>query len=174
VDRIIFIDPTEYGRLPLNERHTIARRVGQVVHVCDDTPQVVQMLIGPGRWGTSSPELGVPVTFSEISRVSVLCEVVAMREDLIPDVSLGTHFFNDLVESEILYFALFPSHADSLLREEMFCDAPNRLLELLPEAKGLEHIIHVKNADDFPETPLILHADFLRQDVMLYGKVEEE
>jgi pyruvate,water dikinase len=170
VDRVIFIDPTEYGRLPLNDRYTVARRVGKLVHTCDDTPNVVQMLIGPGRWGTRSPELGVPVTFSEISRVSVLCEVVAMREDLVPDVSLGTHFFNDLVESEILYFALFPSHADSLLREEEFRDGANRLAELLPDAKGLEHVIHVKNAGDFDKPPLILHADFFQQDVMLYRK----
>lgn len=172
VDRVIFIDPTEYGRLPLNERHTVARRVGQLVHTCDNAPDVVQMLLGPGRWGTRSPELGVPVTFAEISRVSVLCEVVAMREDLIPDVSLGTHFFNDLVESEILYFALFPSRPESLLREDVFRAAPNRLVELLPEAKGLEHIIHVKNAEDFPDAPLILHADFLQQDVMLYGETK--
>ncbi|MBN1942817.1 MAG: pyruvate, phosphate dikinase [Phycisphaerae bacterium] len=168
VDRVIFIDPAEYGRLPLNDRHTIARRVGQLVHACDETPQVVQMLIGPGRWGTRSPELGVPVTFAEISRVAVLCEVVAMREDLVPDVSLGTHFFNDLVESDVLYFALFPSRPDSLLRKEAFRSAPNRLADLLPEAKGLENVIHVKNADDFPDAALVLHADFLQQDVMLY------
>ncbi|MBN1553464.1 MAG: PEP/pyruvate-binding domain-containing protein [Phycisphaerae bacterium] len=168
VDRVIFIDPTEYGRLPLNDRHTIARRVGQLVHASDDTPHLVQMLIGPGRWGTSSPELGVPVTFSEISRVSVLCEVVAMREDLVPDVSLGTHFFNDLVESNILYFALFPTRQENLLREEVFRKAPNRLTELLPEAGNWEPIIHVKDAADLGNTPPILHADFLQQEVMLY------
>jgi hypothetical protein len=37
-----------------------------------------------------------------------LCGIIAMREDLIPDVSLGTHFFNDLVAMDILDPALFP------------------------------------------------------------------
>jgi hypothetical protein len=53
------------------------------------------MLLGPGRWGTASPDLGVPVQFAEINHVSVLCEIVTMRENLIPDVSLGTHFVPD-------------------------------------------------------------------------------
>ena len=54
------------------------------------------------------PMLGVPVSFSEIDTVAVLCEIVAMRENLVPDVSLGTHFFNDLVEMDMLYFAVDP------------------------------------------------------------------
>ena len=66
------------------------------------------MLLGPGRWGTSSPSLGIPVSFVDINRVSVLCEIVAMREDLVPDVSLGTHFLSELVEMDMLYLALFP------------------------------------------------------------------
>ena len=73
------------------------------------------MLIGPGRWGTTTPSLGVPVCFAEIDTVSVLCEIVAMREDLVPDVSLGTHFFNDLVEMDMLYLALFPGRQGQLL-----------------------------------------------------------
>ena len=73
------------------------------------------MLIGPGRWGTTTPSLGVPVSFAEIDTVSVLCEIVAMRDDLVPDVSLGTHFFNDLVEMDILYLALFPGRQGQLL-----------------------------------------------------------
>ncbi len=78
------------------------------------------MLLGPGRWGTSSPELGIPVHFAEISRVSVLCEIVTMRENLIPDVSLGTHFLNELVEMNILYMALFPQQQPNYLNESFF------------------------------------------------------
>lgn len=170
VDRVIFIDPAAYGRLSLNDRHALARRVGQLVHLCDENTGMCQMLIGPGRWGTRSPELGVPVTFAEISRVSVLCEVVAMRENLIPEVSLGTHFFNDLVESDILYFALFPGRPDSLLQEEVFRASPNRLTDLLPEAKEMDHVLYVRNAEDFAEGPPLLYADFLSQEVILYPR----
>jgi pyruvate,water dikinase len=78
------------------------------------------MLIGPGRWGTTSPELGVPVRFAEINNAAVLCELVVMREGLVPDVSLGTHFFSDLVETDILYLAVFPQRQDNRLNEKFF------------------------------------------------------
>ena len=78
------------------------------------------MLIGPGRWGTTTPSLGVPVHFAEINTVSVLCEIVAMRDDLVPDVSLGTHFFNDLVENDMLYLALFPKREGNYWNDALF------------------------------------------------------
>jgi len=74
----------------------------------------VLLFVGPGRWGTAEPALGVPVSFAEISRVTALCEVIEMREGLVPDVSLGTHFFNDLVEMQVLYLAGLRLHADAL------------------------------------------------------------
>ena len=43
------------------------------------------LLVGPGRWGTTEPSLGVPVSFAEISRITALCEVIEMREGLVPE-----------------------------------------------------------------------------------------
>ena len=60
----------------------------------------------------------MPVSFAEISRVGALCEIVEMREGLVPDVSLGTHFFNDLVEMQILYLALVPGQGRELRQRE--------------------------------------------------------
>ena len=102
--------------MPLRDRYSIARLIGRLLHLRGETvagtlpqpPRKNVMLIGPGRWGTTTPSLGVPVHFAEINTVAVLCEIVAMRDDLVPDVSLGTHFFNDLVEKDMLYLALFP------------------------------------------------------------------
>ena len=101
------------------------------------------MLIGPGRWGTTTPSLGVPVCFAEIDTVSVLCEIVAMREDLVPDVSLGTHFFNDLVEMDILYLALFPRRKGNSWNHAFFEQTPNQLLTLMPEAEAWSHVLRV-------------------------------
>ena len=109
VDRVVYVEPVLYGQLPIADRYTLARLIGRVLHLKERRPPGSIFLIGPGRWGTKSPSLGVPVSFSEIDNISALCEIVAMREDLIPDVSLGTHFFNDLVELDILYLALFPA-----------------------------------------------------------------
>lgn len=48
------------------------------------------------------------VWFAEISNLNVLCEVIEMCQGLVPDVSHGTHFFNDLVEMQGLYLPLVP------------------------------------------------------------------
>ena len=79
----------------------------------------------------------------EISRASVICEVVAMHERLIPDVSLGTHFFNDLVEHDVLYVAYFPRKTGNALDAEWFRTTPSRLLELEPSAAALDHVVRV-------------------------------
>ncbi|NLY01896.1 MAG: pyruvate, phosphate dikinase [Rhodopirellula sp.] len=146
LDRFIYVVPRLYGELPLNRRYEIARVLGRVNY--EDGDAKATMLLGPGRWGTSSPELGVPVSFSEISRVSVLCEIVTMRENLIPDVSLGTHFLNELVEMNILYMALFPERQQNYLNEQFFLDAPNRLLEIVPGAGPWREMVRVIDTRD--------------------------
>jgi hypothetical protein len=134
IDRMVYVEPMLYGQLPIAERYALARVIGRLIHLPERKPPGSVMLIGPGRWCTNSPSLGVPVSFSEIDRVSVICEIVAMRDDLVPDVSLGTHFFNDLVELDILYFALFPGRPNNHCHREFFLQSPNRLADLLPDA----------------------------------------
>jgi hypothetical protein len=128
------------------------------------------MLLGPGRWGTASPELGIPVNFTEINRVAVLCEIVAMRENLIPDVSLGTHFLNELVEMNMLYLALFPRQAANCLNENFFLQARNRLLDLVPHAGQWKDLIRVVHVADLPEgrQTITVRADALEQRVVVF------
>jgi hypothetical protein len=143
VDRVIYVEPVLFGQLPIADRYALARVIGRLVHLPERNSPPNIMLIGPGRWCTNSPSLGVPVSFSEIQRVKAICEIVAMREDLVPDVSLGTHFFNDLVELDILYFALFPGRPGNQCHREFFLQSPNRLTELLPDAARWAPLLRV-------------------------------
>jgi hypothetical protein len=95
------------------------------------------MLLGPGRWGTSMPSLGVPVSFAEINTAAVICELAVMHAGLIPDVSLGTHFFNDLVEMDMLYLAVSPGREGHALHDAWILRQPNLLPALIPSAAGL-------------------------------------
>lgn len=127
------------------------------------------MLAGPGRWGTSEPSLGVPVSFAELSRVNVLCEILEMREGLVPDVSLGTHFFNDLVEMQVVYLALDPAKEGNCIHAELIDSVPNRLAQLLPEEAGWVDAVRVVDPADIPGgRTLLLHADALRQSAVCY------
>lgn len=167
IDRVISVAPEGYSQLPMQDRHAVARLIGRLLHLAADHSEHKTLLIGPGRWGTTTPTLGVPVNFSEIDTVSVLCEIVTMREGLIPDVSLGTHFFNDLVESDILYLALFPGREGHLLNTEWLDAAPNQLPGLLPDAARLADIVRV--ITPVPADPsLSLWADTLEQRVLCY------
>ncbi len=169
VDRFIYIVPERYGQLPVNTRHEIARLIGDINRAeKKDAPECV-MIIGPGRWGTSSPSLGIPVSFSDINTVSILCEIVAMHDNLVPDVSLGTHFLNELVEMKMLYLALFPEKGENYLNSAFFEEAPNKLRELVPSAGKWEDTVRVIDAADVAENGGIrIIADALRQTVSCY------
>jgi pyruvate,water dikinase len=111
----------------------------------------------------------VPVSFAEISRVTALCEVIEMREGLVPDVSLGTHFFNDLVEMQIIYLAVFPDSAGNSLSTALLEQAPNRLPELLPDETRWAEVVRVIDPGAMAgRRTLHLHADALHQTAICY------
>ncbi len=173
VDRIIYVVPSAYAALPIAERHGLARLIGRLTHLEDAAERTV-LLIGPGRWGTATPSLGVPVQFADINTVSILCEIVAMREGLVPDVSLGTHFFSELVELDILYFAAFPSRQDNRLNASMLESWPNRLAELLPEAERWSQAVRVIDVFEAAGAKALkLNANALTQRVVCYLQGQE-
>jgi hypothetical protein len=168
IDRMIYVEPAVYGQLPVAERYTVARLVGRLAHA-DSVAGKTLLMLGPGRWGTTTPSLGIPVRFADINTVSVLVEIVAMRDDLVPDVSLGTHFLNELIEMDILYLALFPTRQDNVLNKAFFSSLPNRLADLAPDAADWARAVRVIDAADLgPRTAVKLHADTLKQTVVCY------
>ena len=172
IDRVVYVVPEAYANLPLADRHALARLVGKVCNLPgDDRTQPRILLIGPGRWGTTTPSLGVPVRFSEIHRVAAICELVAMSDEIVPDVSLGTHFFSDLIETDILYFALFPHRPGNRIDHDLLQAAPNHLAPLMeePPPSPLQEALRVLDAGQLHEgMDLLLHACPLRQRVIGY------
>ena len=118
IDRVIHVDGRRYSALSIPQRFAVARLVGRLNREISERSDCPMLLIGPGRWGTSSPELGIPVRFADISRVAVLVEVAELGAGMIPDLSFGSHFFQDLVESRIAYVALFPQESGTVFHPE--------------------------------------------------------
>jgi len=170
VDLFVYVVPEVYGHLPIQQRHEIARLLGEVNQATAKRGAGTIMLLGPGRWGTSSPSLGIPVSFVDINRVSVLCEIVAMREDLVPDVSLGTHFLSELVEMDMLYLALFPKQGENYIRTEFFEESPSVLLDLVPSAeKWLDGVKVIDPRRSMGEgAKATISADAVEQKVVCY------
>ncbi len=170
VARFIYVVPAAYGSLSEQARYDVARLLGEINRAIPAGADEVTVLLGPGRWGTTTPALGVPVTFIDINRVSVLVEIVGMREHLVPDVSLGTHFLNDLVEMDMLYLALLPGEGESLLNAEFFASGPNRLLDLVPDAGRWEATVRVIECADVAlgGDRILLTADAVEQRAVCY------
>ncbi len=169
VDRFIFVNPETYGQLPMQERRQVARFIGELAHSEAIRRHPHTMLLGPGRWGTTTPSLGVPVSFAEIETIGTLCEIVAMREDLVPDVSLGTHFFSEIVEMDMLYLTLFPDKADTILARRFFHEAPNHLTHVLPEAAPFADTIRLLHVEDMsPGARARLYADPMKQQMLCF------
>jgi pyruvate,water dikinase len=174
IDRIIYVVPEIYGQLSERERYQMARLIGKLTHLGDMDHQETILLMGPGRWGTSTPSLGVPVSFNEINTVSVLCEIDSMHEGLVPDLSLGTHFFNDLVEMNILYIAFFTAKKENRFDEKFLLDKPNRLTSLLPDVEKWTDAIRIIDSRDLDyRQELYLNADSIGQKAILYTKNPE-
>ncbi len=100
--------------------------------------------MGPGRWGSRGDiKLGVRVTYSDINNAAMLIEVAARRGSYVPELSFGTHFFQDLVESDIRYLPIFPGEPDVSFNDAFLREAPNLLEDLLPEYAHLSKALRV-------------------------------
>ena len=139
-DYVIYVSAIPY--LALNEagRYETARIIGRLNEALSGARI---LLVGPGRWGTTTTALGVPVHFSEISSMTVLCEVASPQTGMMPEVSYGSHFFQDLVETGIFYAAVFTGEDRTVYHPERILAAPNLLSELLPGASGFSETIRV-------------------------------
>jgi hypothetical protein len=140
---IIYIDPASYAGKASFE---LKREMGRVVGEINRHPEIVRqpiMMMGPGRWGSSNVALGVNTTYADINHTSVLVEMAREEAGHIPDVSYGTHFFLDLVESRIIYLPLYPDDPQSDFNHEFFRESANILSRLLPGAKRFEEFIKV-------------------------------
>jgi hypothetical protein len=171
IKRIIYVDPEGYTKLSLSEKYDIARLVGKLNRQVGDREKIPTLLMGPGRWGTTTPSLGVPVRFAEINHLSVIVEIEYEGGSLVPELSFGTHFFQDLVETEIFYVALFPGKAQVSFNRQWLEGSENRLVSLLPESAKYQGVVIVHNVG---EKELYLMADIVSQRVICFSSPKKD
>jgi pyruvate,water dikinase len=142
ISHIVYVDPQSYSELT-NQQDMLA--VGEAIGKLNKIlPKRKFILIGPGRWGSRGDiKLGVNVTYSEINNTAMLIEVARKQKDYVPDLSFGTHFFQDLVEARIRYLPLYPDDKGNIFNEDFLLKSKNILQKLLPEFKFLNNVIKV-------------------------------
>ena len=106
LDLIVYVDPVNYYNMPYRDKYKVATAIGTLNWNMRGKNKKLLLMV-PGRIGTTSPELGVPTAFSDISEFEAICEIANSKAGYNPELSYGSHFFQDLVESGILYNAIF-------------------------------------------------------------------
>lgn len=139
---VVYIDPLDYAKLSTTGDMLA---VGEAVNRLNALlPRRSFILMGPGRWGSRGDiTLGVRVTYAGISNSAMLIEIARKTGGHVPDLSFGTHFFQDMVEARIRYLALYPDEEGNIFNEAFFRRSPNMLEMILPEYGYLRDVVRV-------------------------------
>ncbi len=147
LDYVVMVDPVAYYQMPYNDKYSVAKAVGALNWHFRNKGKHLMLLV-PGRVGTTSPELGVPTSFSDISGFDCICEISESRAGYIPELSYGSHIFQDLVEAEILYAAVFENEKTRVFAPEKIRSLPNLLTEFYPAGESLTGIMGIYSVED--------------------------
>jgi hypothetical protein len=119
IKHMVFVDPEIYSTC--QDFHSVARAIGDMNRALGPEKYI---LVAPGRVGSSSPELGVPVRYDEITNVACIVEVGIPQTGHMPELSYGTHFFSDLETDGVYYMPVFHGEKNNVYNEEWFGRAP--------------------------------------------------
>jgi predicted nucleotidyltransferase len=142
ITHVVYVDPARYNALAdLEELRGVGRAVGRLNKLL---PKRQFALLGPGRWGSRGDiRLGVNVTYADINNTALLVEIARQKGNYLPDLSFGTHFFQDLVEASIRYLPLYPDDAGVVFDEGFLLRSENILPTILPDHADLADVVRV-------------------------------
>ena len=142
---IVRVRVEAYNRTQPQDRALVARAVGAANRRLRGERFVI---MGPGRWGSSNTALGVPVGYGDINNCAALIEIAKTKDGYTPELSYGTHFFQDLVEAKIVPVSIYPDEEGQIFREDLMEEAPNRLEELCPDWGEMSQVVQVIRVSD--------------------------
>jgi hypothetical protein len=153
INYVLFVPPESYFSLPSQSaRNKLERAIGKLNAALGNEAFIC---VGPGRWGTSNPDLGVHVDYADIFNSKALVELSGEGIGPAPEPSLGTHFFQDLLEGQIFPLATYIGEDD--FNRDFFYETPNRLAEWINVEPSLfERLRLIKVSDYMPDHHLEL------------------
>lgn len=142
ISYIVYVDPEEYDQLYRQDK---LLKVGEIVGLLNlMLPKRQFILMGPGRWGSKDDfRMGVQVSYADLNNTAALIEIGRKKPNYIPELSFGTHFFQDLVEANIRYLPLYPDDEGVVFNEKFFTKSENMLTGILPQYQDFAEVIKV-------------------------------
>jgi hypothetical protein len=144
---VLFVPPEGYFALSSTaDRNRLERTIGIVNASLKDEAFIC---VGPGRWGTSTPDLGVGIKYGDIYCTRALIELTG--KDIAPDLepSFGTHFFQDLVESNIFPLNVNLDDRGTVFNRSFFYKTPNHLSDFIRTDERLRDVLRLIKVQDF-------------------------
>jgi hypothetical protein len=147
INYVLFVSPEGYFSISTQaERTKLIRAIGQLNAALEGETFIA---VGPGRWGTSTPDLGVHVAYGDIYNARSLVELSGESVGTSPEPSFGTHFFQDLMEAHIYPLAVFLDDKDVLFNHDFFYETPNKVLKFISIDKRLTQTLRLLAVKDF-------------------------
>ncbi|MHC4698674.1 MAG: PEP/pyruvate-binding domain-containing protein [Planctomycetota bacterium] len=141
IEYIVYVDPVTYDAIPTRQqRIALARVIGRINHALEPKSFI---LVGPGRWGSNDVRLGVPVGYADINHCRMLIEVARLKDGFMPEVSFGTHFFQDLVEAGIHYLPLYPDQQGNRFHTDFMLHTVNSFADVVAGDADFAEFIRV-------------------------------
>lgn len=170
---IIYVDPEGYRHIAdPTARLELGRAIGRLNKRLEEERFI---LMGPGRWGSANLELGVRVTYADIFNTLALIEMSVAGGDGVPELSYGTHFFQDLIEGSIYPLPLHLNNPNSDFNWAFFHEAPNALPKLSPVDANLQEYLKVIDVEEVsPGRRLTILMDGSRDEAVGFLAKEEE
>ena len=163
IEYVIYVSPKEYFALATAaERTELAREVGRLNNALTADKFIC---VGPGRWGSSNSDLGVPIAYGDIYKSKALVEMAGEGCGLPPEPSLGTHFFQDLLESQIFPLALHMDDPRTYFNEAFFNQCPNRagdFIQANPKFASCLRLIRITDYAPGSTVKVVMRSDVSR------------
>jgi hypothetical protein len=170
---VLCVSPEGYFSLSTQaERTKLIRAIGKLNAALEGETFIA---IGPGRWGTSTPDLGVHVAYGDIYNTRALVELSGRSVGTSPEPSFGTHFFQDLMEAHIYPLAIFLDDKGVIFNDDFFSNTPNKVLKFISIDKRLTRTLRLLAVKDFrPGYHMDLVMDGQKGRAMAYLVPDEE
>lgn len=147
IQYVLFVSPEGYFSLGSSAaRIKLERAIGKLNAALQGQ---VFISVGPGRWGTSTPDLGVHISYGDIYNTRALVELAGEGIGSAPEPSFGTHFFQDLMEAQIYPLAIYLKDEDAIFNREFFYKTPNRLSRWIEADASLKKCLRLIRVSDF-------------------------
>lgn len=167
IEYIVSVSAEDYFSLKTQkDRYALERAIGRLNSALKEETFIC---IGPGRWGTSNTDLGIHIDYADIFNTSALVEVAGSLQGVSTEPSLGTHFFQDLMESQIYPLGIRPGQDH--LDQKRLDQAPNQLVEWIDTDLGTAKVLKlIKTREMESDATLTLAMDDRSGKAMCYFK----